>query len=68
MPRMKMTPMVKIALYALRVYLIVLLGLILFSFIRFARKAGQAEVSATATSQSAAESQPATTSLLPMPR
>ena len=40
MPRMKMTPMVKLALYALRIYLIVLLGLILFSFIRFARKTG----------------------------
>ena len=34
MPRIKTTPMVKFALYFLRVYLIVLLGLILFKFIR----------------------------------
>ncbi len=34
MPRIKMTPMVKVALYALRVYLILLLSLILLSFIR----------------------------------
>ncbi len=34
MPRVKTTPMVKLALYGLRIYLIVLLGLILLKFIR----------------------------------
>jgi len=34
MPRIRTTPMVKIALYGLRIYLIVLLGLILLKFIR----------------------------------
>ncbi len=34
MPRIQTTPMVKVALYALRVYLIVLLSLILIKFIR----------------------------------
>ena len=34
MPRIKTTPMVKLALYGLRIYLIVLLGLILLKFIR----------------------------------
>ncbi|MEI8196715.1 MAG: hypothetical protein WCI73_12525 [Phycisphaerae bacterium] len=52
---MKMTPMVKIALYALRVYLIVLLGLIIFSFVRFARKTGQAEGLQTPATQSAVQ-------------
>jgi hypothetical protein len=33
-PRIKTTPMVKLALYGLRIYLIVLLGLILLKFIR----------------------------------
>jgi hypothetical protein len=34
MPRIRTTPLVKIALYGLRIYLIVLLGLILLKFIR----------------------------------
>jgi hypothetical protein len=34
MPRLKTTPLVKIALYGLRVYLFVLLALILLKFIR----------------------------------
>ncbi|HVP11950.1 MAG TPA: hypothetical protein VMV94_12285 [Phycisphaerae bacterium] len=34
MPRIKTTPMVKFALYFLRVYLIVLLVLILIKFVR----------------------------------
>ena len=34
MPRIQMTPMVKIALLLLRVYLIVMLGLIAFKFCR----------------------------------
>ena len=34
MPRVKMTPMVKFALYFLRVYLVVLLGLLLVRFLR----------------------------------
>jgi hypothetical protein len=33
MPRIQTTPMVKVALYALRIYLIVLLTLILIKFI-----------------------------------
>jgi hypothetical protein len=37
MPRVQMTPMVKFALYFLRVYLILMLLLILFSFIRSQR-------------------------------
>jgi len=34
MPRIKTTPMVKLALYGLRIYLLVLLALILLKFIR----------------------------------
>jgi hypothetical protein len=34
MPRIKTTPMVKFALYFLRVYLIILLALIMVKFIR----------------------------------
>jgi hypothetical protein len=34
MPRVKMTPMVRFALYSLRVYLVVLLGLLLVRFLR----------------------------------
>jgi hypothetical protein len=34
MPRIKTTPMVKVALYGLRIYLIVLLGLIILKFVR----------------------------------
>jgi hypothetical protein len=34
MPRIKMTPMVRIALWALRVYLLVLLTLIAIKFLR----------------------------------
>lgn len=34
MPRIKTTGMVKVALYGLRVYLLVLLGLIVFKFVR----------------------------------
>ncbi len=36
MPRVKMTPMVKFALYFLRVYLVVLLGLLLVRFLKVA--------------------------------
>jgi hypothetical protein len=34
MPRIQMTPMVRFALYFLRVYLIVLLGLLVFRFLQ----------------------------------
>jgi hypothetical protein len=34
MPRVQTTPMVKVALWGLRIYLIVLLSIILLSFIR----------------------------------
>ncbi len=34
MPRIKTTPTVKVALYGLRIYLLVLLALILLKFIR----------------------------------
>lgn len=34
MPRVKMTPMVKFALFGLRIYLIVLIGLLLLRFLR----------------------------------
>jgi hypothetical protein len=34
MPRIQMTPMVRFALYFLRVYLIVLLGLLIFRFLQ----------------------------------
>ena len=34
MPRVKMTPMVKIALYALRVYLVILIGLLVIKFLQ----------------------------------
>jgi len=33
MPRVKMTPMTKFALYFLRVYLVFLLGLLLYKFL-----------------------------------
>ena len=36
MPRVKMTPMVKFALYFLRAYLVVLLGLLLVRFLKVA--------------------------------
>lgn len=36
MPRVKMTPMVKFALYFLRVYLVLLLGLLLVRFLKVA--------------------------------
>ncbi len=34
MPRVKMTPMARVALYSLSGYLILLLGLLLFRFLR----------------------------------
>jgi hypothetical protein len=34
MPRVQMTPMARVALYFLRVYLVVLLGLLLVRFLR----------------------------------
>lgn len=34
MPRVKMTPMVRFALYFLRIYLIVLIGLLVLRFLR----------------------------------
>ena len=34
MPRVQMTPMVKTALYGLRVYLVILMGLLLVRFLR----------------------------------
>jgi len=37
MPRIQMTPMVRFALYFLRVYLIVLLGLLVFRFLQIFR-------------------------------
>jgi hypothetical protein len=42
MPRIKTTPLVKLALYGLRLYLLVLLALILLKFIRtFMHHTGQ---------------------------
>ena len=37
-PRIKITPMVKIALVSLRVYLIILIGVMLFKFITMLKK------------------------------
>jgi hypothetical protein len=37
MPRIKMTPMVRLALYLLRIYLIVLFGLLVFRFLQVFR-------------------------------
>lgn len=47
MPRMKMTPMVKISLLVLRVYLLILLTLILISFFRMAHSGGQSPTANT---------------------
>jgi hypothetical protein len=54
---MKMTPMVKIALVVLRVYLLVLLTLILISFVRMLRTGG---TSPTANAPAAVKPQPST--------
>ncbi len=51
MPRVKTTPMVKLALYGLRIYLLVLLVLIL---VKFVRAFGHTPV--PATTQTAAQS------------
>jgi hypothetical protein len=37
MPRVKMTPMVRIALFALRVYLVILMGLLVLKFLQVFR-------------------------------
>lgn len=48
MARLKMTPMVRIALWALRLYLLVLLSLIALKFIRgFAERKTEGESAAT---------------------
>ena len=57
MPRMKMTPLVKISLMALRIYLLILLTLIIVSFARVL-KSGQSET-APAASQPAPTTRPA---------
>jgi hypothetical protein len=51
MPRIKTTPMVRVALWALRIYLLVLLSLILLSFIRGCSNAQKASKPPEATSQ-----------------
>ena len=48
MPRVQMTPMVKIALYGLRVYLIVLLTLIAIKFFRVFAQTGKEPAAAPA--------------------
>lgn len=63
MPRMKMTPMVKISLLALRIYLLILLMLIIISFARVL-KSGQSETAPAAT-QSAPAAKPAGSTLPP---
>ncbi len=57
MPRMKMTPLVKVSLMALRIYLLILLTLIITSFARVL-KSGKSET-APATTQSAPAVKPA---------
>ena len=57
MPRMKMTPLVKISLLALRIYLLILLTLIITSFARVL-KSGKSET-APATTQPAPAVKPA---------
>ncbi len=50
MPRIKTTPMVRIALWALRIYLLILLSLIGLKFARMysqSRQAGRGDASAT---------------------
>jgi hypothetical protein len=37
-PRIKMTPMVKIALLSLRIYLIILIGIMLFKFVTMLKR------------------------------
>ncbi len=58
MARLKMTPMVRIALWALRLYLLVLLSLIALKFSRgFAERKSEGE---SATAAAAATNQPPT--------
>ncbi len=56
MPRVKTTPMVKFALYGLRVYLLVLLLLIL---VKFVRAFGHTPVPAATQTAAQSASQPA---------
>lgn len=64
MPRMKMTPLVKISLMTLRIYLLILLSLIIVSFARVL-KSGKSETAPAAT-QSAPATQPANTAAAPV--
>ncbi len=66
MPRMKMTPLVKISLMALRIYLLILLSLIIVSFARVL-KSGKSETAPAAT-QSAPATQPASAPVAPSPK
>ncbi|MCL5945744.1 MAG: hypothetical protein M1472_02685 [Planctomycetes bacterium] len=63
MPRMKMTPLVRISLLALRLYLLILLTLIIVSFARVLQS-GKSET-APATTQPAPVSQPAPATAMP---
>jgi hypothetical protein len=55
MPRIQMTPMVRLALYGLRIYLIVLLLLIGLKFVRDFSAAPPAAVPAVASPATSAE-------------
>jgi hypothetical protein len=55
MPRIKTTPMVRIALWALRIYLLILLSLI---GLKFTRMYSQSKKDATATAAAPANPEP----------
>ncbi len=61
MPRIKTTPMVRIALWALRIYLLILLSLIALKFARMysqSKKDAKAAAAATARPEPAARPSP----------
>jgi hypothetical protein len=63
MPRIKTTPMVKASLWALRIYLLVLLSLIVLKFVRvFSSSHQQDRAAPTPAAANAATNQPAANS------
>ncbi len=67
MPRVKTTPMVKVALYGLRIYLIVLLVLIGMKFVRSFVKPGAGQTRPTTTAPATASGSPTTTAPASLP-
>jgi hypothetical protein len=59
MPRIKTTPMVRIALWALRVYLLILLSLIGMKFVRMLAQSRSSEGTATVPARPEKTAKPA---------